>query len=197
MSPNLISITKLFPVALCATGFFFYSCENSLKDVEKAAPVEKYSPTETMDTVFTELTDWGKVEMTLSAPRIEKFYDNEPKTIFPEGVRVEFYDSLQQKEAVLTANSGVIFEQEQRVEVENNVVFRNLKEEQTLRTEFLEWRQEQDSSFFESNKQVVIKTPDSRHVGKKGIIANETFSWYRFKGGYSSTIIVKDSTSNE
>jgi LPS export ABC transporter protein LptC len=177
------------------TGFFFLACTN---DVEEVTAVARPAglPDEIMDTVYSVLTDMGEVTFTLRATRIEKYYTGEPRTWFPEGIEVTFYDTLNRKEAVITANTGLIYDVKQRIELDGNVVFKNMIEDQTLYTEQLIWEQRADSSLVYTDKPVKVIDKGDEFTGKKGIIADEKFRWYNING-FSANFAVPDSTRNK
>lgn len=155
-----------------------------------------FHPDEIMDSVYTVVTDMGRLSFVMKAPKIEKYSYVDPKTVFPDGVEVEFYDSLHVKESVLTANKAVMNDVNDRIELTGNVIFRNLQKEQTLYTEALTWQKGQDSSFFHTNEKVKVVDKTNIYEGKNGIIAAENFSWYVIKK-FSADFVVPDSTAKE
>jgi LPS export ABC transporter protein LptC len=184
-----------YVIPALVAGFFFVGCTNRVDEVNAIAEDES-APDEVMDTVYSVLTDMGKVKFTMRAPRIEKFYGNDPKTWFPKGVEVEFYDSLHRKEAVLTANRAMVYDAQRRIELHGDVVLRNLIKEQAMFTEELIWEQGADSSVVHSDKTVRVEDEGNIYIGKRGIIADETFSWYEIRG-FSADMAVPDSTRNQ
>lgn len=165
----------------------FFSCENDMKKVREVTLNESPS-----DKSFKEVnliyTDSGNAKAVMIAPLLEVFTKNDKeKWVFPNGLRVEFYDEKESKESEMTANYGVFDQQLRKLTVQNNVILINFKKQDTLNTELLNWSQ--DSAKLYTDKMVLVKGKDGIYQAQ-GITANETFSRYdlwKFKAHYIYT----------
>ena len=108
----------------------------------------------------------------------------------PKGMDVFFYDRFGKEQSKLTANYGIGYETDNRIntmEAKGNVVVVNLKGDR-LNTEHLTWNSQTKKVY--TDEFVKITTKDEVIWGN-GLTANEDFSEYEIKH-VKGTIAVKD-----
>lgn len=182
-------ILKCIPMLL-AIGILC-SCEN---DVEEVALLTKNikepnSRGKNVSLIYSEKSD---VKITVTAPIMEEYgVDKDKYMEMKEGIKVQFFDSLQNITSTLTSKYAIHHVGDKIMEAKNDVVVINDKGEQ-LNTEHLIWNE--DSSKIYSDEFVKITTEDEIIMGE-GMEANQDFSkWkiYKIKG----TINVKEETDS-
>ena len=92
----------------------------------------------------------------------------------PKGMKVTFYDTLENIESVLTANYGLLLSEEQYLKVQDSVVFQNNKKDR-LDTELLNIYFEKDSIY--TDKFVKVST-ESGVISGTGLVSNSNFTKY-------------------
>ncbi len=188
----------IIPVVL--TAGIFFSCSNSNSEIEEVSGIHTRTPEE-MDTIHMTMYSEGNAIAILSAPRIQrKTYPS--RTYFPDGLTVIHYDSLNQVEAKMVADSGIYQETSQKFEVFDNVVIENFHENQTLYTDYLIWEKlrgklQADSSSVRTDDPVLMYDGLDFHKCQFGVDTDEKFSWYVFRGYSNIVQINTDSLFNK
>ena len=95
--------------------------------------------TETAMGVTLNFSEFGQSKLMLKAPKLVRFEDEENQLIMecPAGLELTFFDSLKNVESVLTADYGKLFTQNQLLDVQENVVFHNQKQDTLFAKELL------------------------------------------------------------
>ena len=95
--------------------------------------------TETAMGVTLNFSELGQSKLMLKAPKLVRFEDEENQLIMkcPAGLELTFFDSLKNVESVLTADYGKLFTQNQLLDVQENVVFHNQKQDTLFAKELL------------------------------------------------------------
>jgi LPS export ABC transporter protein LptC len=164
---NLIIIPALI------AGMFF-SCSNNLEEV-KEVTAKSNGPDEITEGVIMLFTDMGKSKLKLESPLVYRFLDKEKMKIeCPDGMKVTFYDTLENVESVLTANYGLLLSEEQYLKVQDSVVFQNNIKDR-LDTELLNIYFEKDSIY--TDKFVKVST-ESGVISGTGLVSNSNFTKY-------------------
>lgn len=160
----------LLLVVLCC------GCKNDLDRV-KAVEVAPNGP----DRITTEAeylySDSGIVRNRLRAGTILQFTGEEPHTELRDGVELTFFDEQGHSGARLTARRGHIDPDNHRMEVEEKVVFINIRGEK-LETEQLIWSQ--DSNRVYTDRPVKI-TRERDIIYGQGLDAAQDFSRYTIR----------------
>lgn len=154
-------------------SLFLIACENEIEEVSKLD--FEHTPDQTAWDVEVLYSTKANVAFQLNAPLFKQFGGEEPYNEMPEGVHVQFFDSLLQVTTELTSNYAIHIEKEGRMEAKEDVVVTNIKGEK-LNTEQLVW--DQKSGKITSDVFVKITTEDQVLMGE-GLIANEDFTNYR------------------
>jgi len=167
-------ISKNILIAI-AVGMFCYSCKNKKEDINELYTLDG-GPIEVSENVEMTFSDSGTIQMKMIAPILEK-YDKEEgvELVWPSGVEIIFYDSINVVKSKMKANKAFLFEGEKYMLVQNNVNFSNIENEK-LETEELKIFFEKDSLY--SDKFVKITTKDGVITGQK-LISNLAFTKYR------------------
>lgn len=113
--------------------------------------------------------------------RLQYQYQNKDES-YPEGIYVEFFDSLGTMITTLKADSGYRRISDNSYRVVGNVVVFNIKEQQKLETQVLNWDMEKQQIFTDTLTPVTITTPAERVKGN-GLRAKQDFSEYEITGG--------------
>lgn len=157
------------PVVLGATGIFF-SCENDLEQIKEVSSIE-HAPDEATRDFNMIYTDSGLAKLELSA-RIAESYNESQKTLFKDGLKVQFFNGEGEVVSVLTALYGEIDKETGDMFVRDSVELKNLEQNKTLLTEELIWTKKGDSVYTE--KAVTILYPNLILYGK-GAKTNHNF----------------------
>jgi LPS export ABC transporter protein LptC len=121
-------------------------------------------------------SDSARVRVHVTAPR-EMMLQNYDRT-YPDGVFVEFFDNQGERTTTLKAKKGRFHYETNMYTVNDSVVVENIKNQETLTTQELNWRQREGKIFTE--KFVTILRPDEKLTGN-GLDAKQDFSWYRIR----------------
>lgn len=158
-----------------AVGMFFYACKNDLEEVNELYLLDG-GPIEVSEDVEMTFSDSGVIQMKMVAPILEKYEKDERiEVVWPKGVEITFYDSINVVKSKMKANKAYLYENEKYMLVQDNVVFSNIENEK-LETEELKIYFEKDSLY--SDKFVKITTKDGVITGQK-LISNLAFTKYR------------------
>ena len=118
-SKNKNSIFNIVTISFIVTIFF--SCEGSLKDVQKFNR-SSFLPSGEVDTINLKYTDSGKVKSVLRSKKMLDYSNIENAfTEFPEGGEVTMYDDLQQT-TVIRSNYAISYKKTEIIDLQGNVV---------------------------------------------------------------------------
>jgi len=151
-----------------------FSCSNNLEEIKEVIS-KSDGPDEITEGVVMLFTDMGKSKLKLESPLVYRFLDVEKMKIeCPNGMKVTFYDTLENVESVLTANYGLLLSEEQYLKVQDSVVFQNNKKDR-LDTELLNIFFEKDSIY--TDKFVKVST-ETGLISGTGLVSNSNFTKY-------------------
>jgi len=151
-----------------------FSCSNNLEEIKEVTS-KSDGPDEITEEVIMLFTDMGKSKLKLESPLVYRFLDLEKMKIeCPKGMKVTFYDTLENIESVLTANYGLLLSEEQYLKVQDSVVFQNNKKDR-LDTELLNIFFEKDSIY--TDKFVKVST-ETGVISGTGLVSNSNFTKY-------------------
>lgn len=158
---------------------FSTACSND-PEVVRQMTTQDTLPQQQADDVVMYYSEFGDVVFELHSPKVVSYQDEEPKTIFPEGLEVIFYDSTGQTiQTKLTANYGIKIDKERRMIAQGNVVVNNIEKQERLNTEELIWSQ-RDKKIF-TDKFVTITTKEQVLYGEEGMESDESFNTWTIK----------------
>lgn len=154
----------------------FFSCSNDMKNVIKVSELEKL-PELSGDNIQFVQTEYGKIVISISTPRITKSKIDEEETSdkmeFPQGITVVQYSSYPDTLSLLTANYAVNYGDKEIWEARGNVVALNNQNHERLNTEYLVW--DQRKGIIYSDKKVQVSTPDDIILGE-GFKSDDQFN---------------------
>jgi len=161
-------------IFLVGCAFFFSACENDIEKV-KLLGLHDQSPVESAKNIKILYSDSAKVEVELTAPVMNHYATENPYLEMPKGLKAIFYDESLNVKSRMTADYGIRYEKEQKMEARKNVVVINAKGEQ-LNTEHLVWDERSEKLL--SDEFVKITRKDEIIYGD-GFEANQDFSKYK------------------
>lgn len=175
---------KTLSKIVVATGFLLLimsavSCSNDPEEVRKMTRHDTL-PQQQAEDVKMYYSEYGDVIFELFSPKVETYQSDNPRTVFPEGLTVVFYDSTGTTvESKLTANYGIKNEKEKHMVVRGNVVVNNFEKNERLNTEELIWDQRQKRIY--TDKFVTITTEEQVLYGEEGMESDEAFNSWTIK----------------
>jgi len=183
---SCIKYSIIITAVLVAGTALFSSCdrkEGTVKDLQiKGLPTLEARNVETM------YTDSGKVTMLVRTPLIQQFTTEEnPYTLFPEGLTVLFYDMTNEPQASISSQYARYTEKDEIWELRDSVVAVSDKGE-VLETELLFWSQPRDRIW---SDRFVRFTHDDQIVMGTGFDSDSRFSNWTIKN-VTGTIYIKD-----
>ena len=102
--------------AALVAAILFSSCGTDDTPPPSVQKTDTLVPTEISFNTTIMLSDSAVVKIKVVTPKLMRFSNEDnPYVEFPEGVRMEMYDSSGTLESVLTANYGVNYPEESRV----------------------------------------------------------------------------------
>jgi len=133
--------------------FTFFRCQGS--DLEKMRSIQQESlPDEISTNVKLTYSDSGRVKRILQAPLIHKFTTDTTYTVFPKGVRAQFFNSKGEQVTELTCGYGLTGANNESLIFRKNVKITNDKKE-TLLSEEIYLKE----NYIYSDSTVYIVTP--------------------------------------
>ena len=166
------------------------ACENDIDVVNSVTSDGKEQSVESSRNVEFLYSDSASVRSRLKTPWVDHFMGKKPYYEMPKGMEVVFYDRLKKEQTKLTANYGIGYDNENKMnvmEAKGNVIVINEKGDK-LNTEHLVWNSLTKKIY--TNEFVKITTKDEVIWGN-GLEANEDFSEYEIKQ-VKGSIAVKD-----
>jgi LPS export ABC transporter protein LptC len=166
---------RLLAVILCvfAAGYFS-SCENDSAEIVRVTE-SKEGPSESIRDLVTLYSDSGRVKVKVTAPLLQRYGGENPRSELPKGLYIEFFNDSLKVISHLKARYAVQDLRERTWEAREDVVVVNQKGEQ-LNTEKLVWDERRE--LLSSDRFVKITTPEEIIFGE-GFEANQDFSRYR------------------
>ncbi len=121
------------------------SCGN---DIEKTRIFEPRNlPASTIVNAHIRRSENGSLQLLMEAPIVRQYGDPESKTVYPQGVRMRFFDGEDRPTGILTANYAVQYDKRQIVMVRDSVVIIDLQNGDTVYLKDLIWRQAEHRIF--------------------------------------------------
>ncbi len=156
-----------------------YSCSNDPEEVRKMTQHDTL-PQQQAEDVVMYYSENGEVVFELFSPKIETYQVDTPRTVFPKGFEVVFYDSTGKNvRSKLTANYGLKNDKKRIMTARGNVVINNYEKNERLNTEELIWNQRQKRIY--TDKFVTITTDEQVFYGEEGMESDESFNSWTIK----------------
>lgn len=162
------------------------SCKNDPVEVNAVTKKDSF-PLLTTQNVNMMYSDSARLKIHMTSPLVEDYGGIYPKTIFPKGVFVEFYDDSAKVNSSLKSDYAERRDKEQIMIAKKDVVVVNIKGEQ-LNTEKLTWDGKRRKIYTDAF--VKITTADQVIMGN-GLESDETFTEYEIKD-ITGTILLNE-----
>lgn len=167
------------------------ACENDIDVVNSVTSGNgKEQAIESSKNVEFLYSDSARIRSRLISPLVDHYMGKKPYYEMPKGMEVVFYDRFRKEQTKLTANYGIGYDNDNKMnvmEAKGNVIVINEKGDK-LNTEHLIWNSLTKKIY--TNEFVKITTKDEVIWGN-GLEANEDFSEYEIKQ-VKGQIAVKD-----
>ena len=126
---------------------FLFSCSNDLETIKEIS-IQNQSvfPVETIKDCEIIYSDSSKVRVLLSAAIMNRFNHEKKYLEIEDGLKVQFFDESGKKESELLSDYAIIDEENDVMQAQKNVVFRNVNGD-ILESETLNWSQEKQEIF--------------------------------------------------
>jgi LPS export ABC transporter protein LptC len=184
---NLLFYRTLSIISVSVAILFLHSCGNDIETVKSITQIQS-GPSMSAKNIEVIFSENGRLQAKLNSPLLHRYEGDKPYLEFPQGFRIEMYDSLRRPATTITGKYGKQDQSTRVMEAKGNVVVRNELEKKQLDTEHLTWDENRQLIF--SDVAVKITTPDKVLFGS-GIKANEAFTWYQIPN-VSATMTVKN-----
>lgn len=116
-------------------------------------------------------SDSGRIQAMLKSPRMIRYEDSDPRTVFPDGIFVIFYDKEKAVRSDLKANHAISRDETNVMEAQGDVEVNNYEKQEKINTEHMIW--DQKAHTISSEVFVKITTPDKILYGDEGFEADE------------------------
>ena len=114
----------------------------------------------------------GKVQAFLVSSLVETYSGDSARTVFPQGLKVTFFNDNLSDKALLTANYAVDYQGTNLVHLQDSVKIINYNNKDTMYCHDLYWNK--DAKIIYSNNPIRRYTADGQDFGD-GMTANELF----------------------
>lgn len=118
------------------------ACANDLKDINQFE--SKNLPDQEIKGARIWRSERGKLQMKLNAPRIVKYSKPDTRTIYPEGVKLRFYDEHRKLKTSIRANKATSFDDKNVLKASDSVVVIDYTNGDTVYLEDIIWRSNED-----------------------------------------------------
>lgn len=164
-----IKLTGIIYILLI--GFFFVSCENDLKDVEKISADNNAIPVDKSFGVEVIYSDSAVVKAKMLAPQVDSYKDKRYDEMV-KGVTIIIYDENQKESSRIVSDYAIRREGEGIVELRKNVVATNVKGD-IYKSDELIWDEKKRK--FLSNKAVQVTQKNGNILFGTGFESDEAF----------------------
>ena len=170
-SSAIFKYRTLFSIVVILSATLFFSCENDMMTVIKLSSKDSI-PDIAIVNVHVRQSEMGRPSLDLIAPKMISYQTPEAYTEFPNGLKIIFYDSINQPKSEITANYGISYDDKRTMLARGNVVIKNFQKMEQLNTESLFY--DRNSKKVSTQDFVKITTPDRLVLGK-GMESDELF----------------------
>lgn len=96
-------------------------------------------PDQTIKNAHIQRSSSAKLQLIMDAPVIEKYSKPEAKTLYPKGVKLQFFDASGKPKATLSARYAISYDSKQIMMARDSVVIIDLNSRDTSYLEELTW----------------------------------------------------------
>jgi len=115
-------------------------------------------PSESAYNINMHFSDSGRLKAVLKSPELLKYSGKNAQMLFPQGIHVFFYDSLENLTTEIQSDYAISHQKERMMEVHKNVIITNHQDQTVLTTEKLFW--DQNKRLIYNNVFTTIKEND-------------------------------------
>jgi len=169
-----------------------FSCENEMSTIQSLT-VQDTLASETARNIIVHYTDSGYLKAVMKSPILEKYTTEDPYMLFPEGIHVFFYDSVDALVSEIKSDYAINHEKEKLMEVRKNVVILDHKNGKELLTEVLFWDQAKHTIY--NNVFVTIKE-DGQIMHGDTLRADENLEHFELRQVRATIDIIEEDTIN-
>lgn len=169
-----------------------FSCENEMSTI-KILTQSDTLPSESARNIEVKYTDSGKLKAILKSPELLKYGGEDPYMLFPQGIHVLFYDSLENLVSEIESDYAINREKDQLMEVRKNVVIFDHENGKELLTEVLYWNQKEKKIY--NNAFVTIKE-DGRIMHGDSMRADENLDHFELYQVRATIDIIEEDSIN-
>ena len=189
MKKQIFKYLKAATILWIVAAFLFPSCTNNEEKIKEVTHQDSSVSVEKAENVEFSYTDSGRLKVIIKAPKTARYHLKEkPYTEMIEGVDAQFFDKNLEVESTLKSKYAKSFDKDKLVEVRNDVVVTNVKNEK-LETEVLFWDQKKERIY--TDKFVTITTAKQIITGT-GLNANQNFTKWTLLKPSGNFIIEND-----
>lgn len=135
----LLKARSRFAILLLAS--FLSACGN---DIEKTRIFEPHTlPDSTIRNARIRRSENGSLQLLMEAPLVRQYSKPEPKTEYPKGIKMRFFNGYNKPTGTLTAHYAVSYDKRQETILRDSVVIVDLKNGDTVYLQDLIWNQMQ------------------------------------------------------
>ena len=121
--------------------FFMSACSNDIKEIQFFDPSNQ--PVQVVKNAHIVQSKGGDIQLKLDAPSIQKFDGEEPKTEYPDGVFVQFFNSQNEVSTSLSAKYAISYDAQNIMEARNDVVIIDYGSGDTTYMESIVWNKDE------------------------------------------------------
>ena len=167
---------KYFFFILALVVFAFLSCNEDGK-ISKEQVSKKDALIEVAKEVELLYSDSAVVRIKITGPKLLSHIDKEnPYDEFLEGVKLDFFDALQQPSSILTGKYALRYPLKNQVIIRDSCVWQSVSTQERLEAFELIWDENLQKVY--SNKLVIITTPTEKIWGY-GFETNQDFTRWK------------------
>lgn len=158
----------------------FFSCEGSLKDVQKFNK-SSFIPAGEADTINLKYTDSGKIKSVLKSPKMLDYSNvDNPFTEFPKGIEVNMYDNNGTITTTITSNYAISYKKTELIDLQGNVTITSNdgKKMETTQLYF-----DQKNEWFFTEKHFKYSDGDGGFLEGPGVDFSKDFKIFNMQSG--------------
>lgn len=169
-----------------------FSCENKMETIQNLTSQDTL-PAESAKNIVVHFSDSGHLKVVLKSPKLLKYYGDDPYMLFPEGLHVYFYDSIDALTSEIESDYAISYEKKKMMEVRKNVIIYDHKKGKELLTEVLYWDQAKQLVW---NDAFVTIKENGRIMHGDSMRANENLEHFELFQVRATIDIVEEDTIN-
>lgn len=169
-----------------------FSCENEMKVIQNLTSQDDL-PAESAKDIIVYFSDSGHLKVVLESPELLKYGGEDPYMLFPSGIHVFFYDSIDALTSEIKSDYAISYEKKKMMEVRKNVVIYDHKKGKELLTEVLYWDQAKQLVW---NDAFVTIKENGRIMHGDSMRANEDLEHFELFQVRATIDIIEEDTIN-